>query len=382
MNDSGTESELVQKIVKEILDSDIIQMPSNDATMQLVGINSRMKAVAKLLDIASNDVRMVGITGLGGIGKTTIAKAIYNSLSNRFKAKSFLENVREESKTNQGIIRLQETLLKGISGDKNLRVNTICEGTTRINRILRLKRVLIILDDVDNADQIETLLGQCECFAFGSRIILTTRNKRLLASQNGLSTHVYEVEELDEYEAIKLFRKHAFRSNEVPEDYLELVKQAISYAKGLPLALKVMGRDLREKPIDEWNEAIDYYETNLHEDIQKILRRSYEGLTEDEKNIFLDIACFFKGYDMSYNMIKEVLEACGLKPYGIRRLIDKCLLTIDTDDYYLSMHDLLQQMGMDIVRQVAPQNPGKRSRLWSFEEALHVLNEDMVCMLF
>ena len=155
MNNSCTESELVQQIVEEILNSEFIQMPSNVASMQLVGINFRIEAVTKLLDIKSNDVHMVRITGLGGIGKTTIAKAIYNSFSNSFKAKSFLENVREESKTDQGIIHLQETLLKGISKDKNLRVNTIYEGTTKINKILRLKKFLIILDDVDNVDQIE-----------------------------------------------------------------------------------------------------------------------------------------------------------------------------------------------------------------------------------
>ena len=78
MNDSCTESDLVQEIVEEILNSEFIQMPSNVASMHLVGINSRMEAVTKLLDIESNDVRMVGITGLGGIGKTTIAKAIYD----------------------------------------------------------------------------------------------------------------------------------------------------------------------------------------------------------------------------------------------------------------------------------------------------------------
>ena len=99
MNDSGTESELVQKIVEEILNSEFIQMPSNDAT---VGINSSIEAVTKLLDIESNDICMVGIIGLGGIGKTTIAKAIYNSFSNHFKAKGFVENVREWSKTEQG----------------------------------------------------------------------------------------------------------------------------------------------------------------------------------------------------------------------------------------------------------------------------------------
>nr|XP_023877355.1 TMV resistance protein N-like [Quercus suber] len=244
--DSCTESELVQKIVEEILNSEIIQMPSNDGTMQLVGINSRIDAVTKLLKIESNDVRMVRITGLGGIGKTTIAKAIYNSFSNHFKAKSFVENVREWSKTEQGKIHLQEALLKGISEDKNLRVSTIYEGTTRINRILRLKKVLIILDDVDNADQIETLLRQCEGFALGSRIILTTRNKSLLVNRNGLSTYDYEVKKLDEDEAIELFRKHAFPSNKPTEDYLELEKQAISYAKGLPLALKILKKYYKE----------------------------------------------------------------------------------------------------------------------------------------
>ena len=83
---------------------------------------------------------------------------------------------------------------------------------------------------------------------------------------------------------------------------------------------------------------------------------------------------------MSYNMIKDVLKACGSDPYGIQKLIDKGL--IDRYNYYLSMHDLLQQMGMDIVRQEAPQKLGERSRLWCYEEALDVLTEDMVCMLF
>ena len=252
-----------------------------------------------------------------------------------------MEDVRERSKTEQGKIHLQEALLKGISEGKNWRVSTKKEGTAMINRILCLKRVLIILDDVDNADQIETLLGKCECFAFGSRIILTTRNKSLLANQNGLSTYDYGVKELDKDEAIKLFRKHAFPSNEVPENYLKLEKKAISYAKGLPLALKVMGCDLCKKTIRFWNDALDYYKKKLHEDIQKILRRSYEGLTENERNIFLDIACFFKGYDMNYDMIRDVLKACGLNPeYGIQKLIEKCLLTIGKEKYLL-MHDLL-----------------------------------------
>ena len=263
-------------------------------------------------------------------------------------------NVRERSKTHIGIIHLQEELLSNISQNKILKVNNVSRGTKMINEILSLKRFLIILDDVDNTYQIETLLGQCDCFASGSRIIMTTRYKSLLVKRNGLSTYDYGVKELNEYEATELFRNHAFLDNKLYEDYLELEKKAIHYAKGLPLALKVMGADLCGKTVNEWKDALDYYEKNPHEEIQKVLKRSYEGLNKNEQNIFLDIACFFKGYDMNYDMIRDVLKACGLNPeYGIQKLIEKCLLTIGKDKYLL-MHDLLQQMGMNIVRQEAP----------------------------
>ena len=291
-------------------------------------------------------------------------------------------NVRERSKTHIGIIHLQEELLSNISQNKILKVNNVSRGTKMINEILSLKRFLIILDDVDNTYQIETLLGQCDCFASGSRIIMTTRYKSLLVKRNGLSTYDYGVKELNEYEATVLFRNHAFLDNKLYEDYLELEKKAIHYAKGLPLALKVMGADLCGKIVNEWKDALDYYEKNPHEEIQKILKRSYEGLNENEQNIFLDIACFFKGYDMNYDMIRDVLKACGLNPkYGIQKLIEKCLLTIGKDKYLL-MHDLLQQMGMNIVQQEAPREPEERSRLWCFEEVLDLVTENMVCMLF
>ncbi|KAL0005866.1 hypothetical protein SO802_013427 [Lithocarpus litseifolius] len=381
VNDSLTEYDLIQKIVEDTFKSKLNQMPFL-ATEYEVGIKPRVEALIRRLDIESNDdVHMVAIYGLGGVGKTTMARATYNEISYQFKAKTFLENVRERSETHEGIIRLQEALLNDISRNQNSKVNNVFGGTSMIRDILRLKRVLIILDDVDDADQIKNLLGKCDWFAPGSRIIMTTRNKQLLVNlKKGVSTYNcydYKVKELDEYKATELFRKHAFPSKILCEDYLELENQVIHYAKGLPLALKVMGVHLGGKPIDEWKDDLDYYEKNPHDDIQKVLKRSYEGLNENEQIIFLDIACFFKGYDMNYGMIKDVLKACGLNPKsGIRKLIDKCLLTIDQDNYLL-MHDLLQQMGMDIVRQEAPENPEERSRLWCYEEAFDVVNKNM-----
>ena len=149
----------------------------------------------------------------------------------------------------------------------------------------------------------------------------------------------------------------------------------ICYAKGLPLALVVMGADLYGRNKLHWENTLNKYERIPSKDTQKILRISYDGLDEIEKHIFLDIACFFKGYD--YDEVVDILGACDLYPNsGIQKLIDKCLLTKERNTLW--MHDLLQQMGREIVRQESQGNPGQCSRLWNYKEALDVLTEDMV----
>ena len=372
MNGSRDDSELVQKIVEDILKTILNKMPLSVADYP-VGINSRVMNVLKSLNIESNDVRILGIYGLGGVGKSTIAKAIYNRISYHFEAKIFLENVREKSIT-KGIIHLQETLISEVLSGRSLKVHNECRGTDMINKILCQKRVLIILDDVDNSDQIKKLLGKYDWFASGSRIIMTTRDKGLLdAIENDVST--YQVKGLDRNQAIELFSKHAFQSNKLNEDYLKLVNQVIRYAKGLPLALVVMGADLYGRTKPEWESVVNKYEKILSGDIQKILQISYDGLDETEQHIFLDIACFFKGYD--HDEVVDILGACDLYPKsGIQKLIDKCLLTKERNR--LCMHDLLQQIGREIVRQESQGNPGQHSRLWNYDEALEVLTEDMV----
>ena len=196
-----------------------------------------------LLDVESNDVFMVGICGFGGIGKTMISKIVYNRIAHRFEGSCFLENVRERSKINGGITQLQQTLLSKIIRNEYLKVSNVSEGIELIKKRLRSKKVLLILDDVEDLKEVEDLLGECDWFASGSRVIITTRDRHVLTSLER-DPRIYEVTKLSQCEALELFNRHAFRASKYGEDYSELAEQIICYANGLPLALKIIGSDL------------------------------------------------------------------------------------------------------------------------------------------
>ena len=228
-----------------------------------------------------------------------------------------------------------------------------------------------------DSKEVENLLGEYNWFASGSRVIITTRDKRVLTSL-GINHRIFEVEELSECEAHELFIEYAFQTSKYGEDYSELVKQIICYAKGLPLALTVIGSNLCGKNIYEWKSALQKYENIPHKDIQKILKISYDGLEETEKEIFLDIACFFKGYNMGE--VVNILRSCDLYPDdGIGTLIDKCLVTLDYN-HNLSMHDLVQQMGRQISQQESKELQ-QRSRIWRYNDAHKLLTGNMVYIL-
>jgi hypothetical protein len=127
-----------------------------------VGLESRVQDINVLLSIGMNDIRMVGIFRGGGIGKTTIAKAIYNSIAYQFEDSCFLANVRENSKRECGLVQLQETLLSDILGDSSLKIRNVDRGINIIKERLCNKRVLLVLDDVDELIQLESLSGEHE----------------------------------------------------------------------------------------------------------------------------------------------------------------------------------------------------------------------------
>ncbi|KAF8038548.1 hypothetical protein BT93_B1170 [Corymbia citriodora subsp. variegata] len=370
LND-GDESKLIQKIVKVIsihLDRTPLLVAKHP-----VGIDSQVVKLKSMLNLEFDDgVLVLGLWGQGGIGKTTLAKALYNDIYGLFDGSCYLANVREALKDDKGLVSLQEKLLSEILLLQHP-LNNIDRGINLIRDRLHCKKVLLILDDVNHLDQLNALAGESKWFGNGSRIIITTRDKQLLTCYEIEQVHMHEVKPMDCNQAYELLSKHASPTHQKLKINTKLVNGVLDYANGLPLALEVLGSFLRCRSEDEWESTLDKISAAPNKDINNVLKISYEGLEENEKKIFLHIACFFKGWEIEH--VKKILDSCDLKAtIGLKILIERSLIRIEHN--LLQMHDLTQLMGMDFVNQ-ENSDPGRRSRLWTYDDVLHVLSHDM-----
>ncbi|XP_070663814.1 TMV resistance protein N-like isoform X2 [Malus domestica] len=365
------EATFIGQIVNEILIR-VLQRPHLNVAKYQVGMESCVEKVKELLD-GGNDPCVVGIWGASGIGKTEVAKTVYNAIAYKFEGRCFLADVREKSMQYEGLLQLQNTLLSEIGGSEWKAVNTH-RGNILIEKLLRRKKILLILDDVDELEHLNNLV-QVEWLGEGSTMIITTKDIGLLKSYD--VELIYKVQKLKDDKALELLSWNAFRKKEPSDDYLGLARRAIAYAQGHPLALNLIGSYLHNKSIDRWQAVMDSYDSYDREPyggIQKILRKSYDTLDYVMQQVFLDIACFFKGEDKDY--VLQILRSSKLSvPQDcIDVLVEKAIITIEYNR--ILMHDLLEKMGKRIVREESPTEPGERSRLWHPEHVYRVLTEN------
>ncbi|XP_061992750.1 disease resistance protein RUN1-like [Rosa rugosa] len=364
------ETEFIKEIVEDLFAQVVNPSCELHVAEHPIGLRSCRQEVNKLLDAEENN--MVGIWGPGGIGKTTIAKDLFNSIRHKFEGTCFLTDFRSK-----GLVQLQETLLSHIL-NSTLDVSSVDQGVSFIKTRMRHKKVLLILDDVSHSSQLQNLVPSPNCFGPGSKILITTRDKRWLIAHQ--VDEVYEVKMLNDRQALELFSLNAFKRNGPPGDYVELAQRAVRYAQGLPLALIVLGSHLFRRSRDEWEATLDSCRgEDPHREIRDVLKISYDALGVDLKGYLLDIACFFKG--KLVDNVKPILEACyDLKSViGIKQLQEKALIRIDDETFKggrIWMHDLIEEMGKDIVYQQSPGEPGERSRVWSEEDVDHVLRNN------
>ncbi|XP_052294948.1 disease resistance-like protein DSC1 isoform X2 [Citrus sinensis] len=337
-NLSGFDSHVIRpesKLIEAIANGVLKRL---DATFQsenkgLVGVAWRIKEIESLLCIRSAGVYVLGIWGIGGIGKTTIAGAVFNKISRCFEGSYFALDVREAEETGR-IKDLQKELLSKLLNDGNAR-----NVESQLNRLAR-KKVLLVFDDVNHPGQIESLIGCLDELASGSRVIITTRDKQVL--ENCWVNQIYRMKELVDVDAHKLFCQCAFRGGHLDASYTEVTRKAIKYAHGVPLALQVLGRHLCGRSKEVWESAMRKLEIIPHVDILKVLKISYDSLDDSQKNVFLDIACLLEGEHRDE----------------------------------IRMHDLLRDMGREIVRNESIDLPGKRSRLWYHKDIDEVLKKN------
>jgi hypothetical protein len=363
----------VQQIVEDILIKlDITLLPITEFP---VGLGSRVQGVIEFIENQSSQICIIGIWGMGGSGKTTTAKAIYNRIHRKFVDRSFIENVREVcEKENRGIIHLQEQLLSDILNTKE-KIHNVALGTTKIEKRFWGKKALVVLDDVTTFEQLKSLCRNPKLFGLGSVLIVTTRDMRLL---NLFKVHyVCTMMEMNEMESLQLFCWHAFRQPSPIKDFYELSRNVVAYCGGLPVALEVLGCYLSERTKAEWRSVLSKLKRIPNDQVQEKLRISYDGLKDDmEKDIFLDICCFFIGKDRAY--VTNILNGCGLHAdIGISVLVERSLVKIEKNNK-LAMHDLIRDMGREIVRKRSAKEPGKRSRLWIREDVHDVLTKHNV----
>ncbi|XP_042521301.1 disease resistance protein RUN1-like [Macadamia integrifolia] len=326
-------------LVKQIVHSALRELNSIpfDECKYRVGIDSHIVKLLSLLNSGSNGVCFVTICGMDGLGKTTIAKAIYNCILRSFDGSSFLTNVREEaSQGDKGLLSLQKRLLNDILK----RYHEVSIVSQLVKMLLHGKKVFI-LDDVDDHVQLDVLVGGINWFGQGSRVIITTTDDQ---------------------------------KNEPPEKFKELSHKIVQYAKGLPLTLEVLGSFLFGKEKEDCEDISEGLKDILDNMVSGMsikrydektfakLMISYNKLSDHAKIIFPDTTCHFIGCEADKAI--TIWEACELRPrLAIKELILKHLLKID--DGKLMMHDQLQFMGMTIVSKDTNGGPAKHTRLWS-----------------
>jgi hypothetical protein len=161
---------------------------------------------------------------------------------------------------------------------------------------------------------------------------------------------------------------------------MELSITAINYAKGNPLALRVLGSFLFSRERQFWESQLNEIGSFPELNISDLLRIGFDTLRDNNtKSIFLDIACFFRGHQVDF--VKRILDGCGFKTdIGFRVLIDRCLIKISDDK--VEMHDLLQEMALDVVRKESLDELGRQSRLWSPKDVYQVLTNNLVRFIY
>ncbi|CAN8320838.1 unnamed protein product [Cochlearia groenlandica] len=255
------EAEMIQKIATDVSKNlNVITHPRDFDGM--LGLEAHLSKFESLLSLECDDVKMVGILGDAIIGKTTIARALYNKISSKFQFMCFMANLKGSYKnTVMGVddydskLWLQNQLLSKILNRKDMRVHHL----GAIKEWLHDQRVLIILDDVNNLEKLKVLAKETSWFGPGSRIIVTTRYKRILKA-HGIN-EIYNVD--------------LETSREDDIEYLE--KKVEGFFNNYPLVRSIMDSFMDEENEDQNDKELELQLSKIKISIERKFENVLKG---------------------------------------------------------------------------------------------------------
>ncbi|KFK36839.1 hypothetical protein AALP_AA4G178600 [Arabis alpina] len=312
-----------------------------------IGVDSRLLEIENVLSKQPRGVRSIGIWGMAGIGKTAIVEAAFLKMKKDYKSPCFIRNFEKEIKE------------KGLSGLREQQLPLYGRKKHDLKRSITYqsqpeKTVFFILDDVRISKNAESFLGGLGWFGLGSLIIITSRDVNVLRQCR--VNDIYEVKGLDDKEALKLFSGCAFGEVLPKEGYLKMSEMVVKYANGNAKALGYYGRELNGKTPEEMETAFLQLKQSPPHEILELFKSSYDELNDNEKNIFLDIACFFRGESEEH--VLQVLKRYGFVSIGFKNLLHKSLVFVSGKR--VELHNLIQDVAWEIHNQEVKNGKARR----------------------
>ncbi|CAA7043066.1 unnamed protein product [Microthlaspi erraticum] len=205
----------------------------------------RIEEMLSMLQLgdSATEVRTIGIYGTEGVGKTTLAKHVYEEISSQFQHHFFITNLSDQGSS-----------LLEILASETLDTTTSFNGSSDVIEEIVGRKVLLIADSVDDITQLKSFAKQASLFGPGSRVMFITQDRSLLF-QCGVK-HIYQVGCPGYDEAVQLFSQFAFRQTKPVSGYESLSGRTVEVAGRIPLALKVLGSYLYGKDEDEWESTL------------------------------------------------------------------------------------------------------------------------------
>ncbi|PNY07472.1 CC-NBS-LRR resistance protein [Trifolium pratense] len=318
-----------------------------------------------------NQVPIISIVGLGGMGKTTLAKLVYNdnTMKGHFELKAWV--YVSESFDDVGFTKAILTSFEFSADGEDL--NLLQQ---QLHDKLTGKKYLLVLDDIwnGNAECWEKLLLPFNHGSSGSKIIVTTREKEVAEV---LNSKLFDLQQLDKSYCWSLFVTHAFQGRNVCEypKFESIGKKIVNKCGGLPLAVKTLGQLLRKNFSEhEWTKILETDMWRLPDGVKNInpvLRLSYHNLPSNHKRCFAYCSIFPRGYGyckgglIRFWMAEGLLKCCGAgkseEEFGNEIFGDlESISFFQKSSSYFVMHDLVNDLAKSVSGEFGMQIEGSR----------------------